>query len=485
MKTRARLLLQRRFTEWSAGRQRRVLAAAALLGIVFAAESADAQCAAYGGVASLSIVSGNNQSGAPGSSLPLAVSVSCADSAGTGNGEPVTWAIVSGGGTLAAATTVANAAAIATNSVTLTTSPSVTVRATAGAATVVFSATSGTSVATALAPVALNMATVQTQNIGLRLASLRGGARGLSISGVSLITPADSETPGSAMPAALADGLGRRLGLFINAEGSFGKQDTTQRELGFDYHTIGGTLGADYRITDQLILGGAIGYLKTDSDFDADGGETTAHGLSLSVFGTYYLRDVYYIDGIATYGWTWYETERLVGGAGGPSIARGDPNGNHLALSISGGRNFVVGALTLGPYARLDYVNAEVDSYSERGGGNANLRVKSQDIDSVVTALGGRVSYAISTALGVFVPTVSAEWQHEFAGDSQRVSATTIDGTSISVLTSSPDRDYFRLGAGLVATLRRGTHAFVHYDSIVGRDNFTHHGFTAGVRLDF
>src|SRR5262249_4140654 len=328
-----------------------------------------------------------------------------------------------------------------------------------------------------------NTATVQTRNIGLRLASLRSGARGLSITGLSWSAPADSEAPASALPAALADGLtGNRLGLFINGEGSFGKQDTTDREAGFHFHTMGGTVGADYRFTDQFILGGAIGYLETHSDLDADGGEVTAHGLSFSFFGTYYLREVYYIDGIATYGRTWYETERRIGGAS--STARGDPNGNQFALSISGGRNFAVGALTLGPYARLDYTHVEIDSFRERGAGESNVHVKSQDIDSVVTALGGRLSYAISTALGVFLPTLSAEWQHELADDSQQIGASTIGGVSVNVRTSTPDRDYFRLGAGLVAALRHGTHAFVHYDAIVGRDNFTYHGFTAGIRFE-
>src|SRR5262249_48900576 len=130
MKTRCRLLLERRFAQWSAGKQRSVLIAAALLGIVFMAESADAPC--YGGaanpVANLYIVPGNNQSGAPGSPLPqpLVVQVTCTDPSQSTAGEPVTWTIVSGGGTLGATTTVANGGFIATNTVTLAGPPNLT-----------------------------------------------------------------------------------------------------------------------------------------------------------------------------------------------------------------------------------------------------------------------------------------------------------------------------------------------------------------------
>jgi outer membrane lipase/esterase len=103
----------------------------------------------------------------------------------------------------------------------------------------------------------------------------------------------------------------------------------------------------------------------------------------------------------------------------------------------------------------------------------------------VITALGGQGSYAINTAWGVFQPTVSAEWQHEFAGDARLIRASAIGGASINARTDDPDRDYFTLGAGLVATLRGGKQGFIHYHAIVGRDDFTHHGFTAGIRFEF
>src|SRR6266508_6101600 len=95
MKTRFQHLLERRFGEWSAGKKRSVLIAAALFGLVVTTESADAQC--YGGTA-ITIVSGNNQTGAPNAPLPQPLVVSC-------DSTVVSWAIVSGSGTLGATTT--------------------------------------------------------------------------------------------------------------------------------------------------------------------------------------------------------------------------------------------------------------------------------------------------------------------------------------------------------------------------------------------
>jgi outer membrane autotransporter protein len=330
--------------------------------------------------------------------------------------------------------------------------------------------------------------TIQTKNIGLRLTALRHGIQGISVSGLSLVGDQDAPSalaasvPGSsgyASAAVAARGPGSDLGVFLNGQGSFGEQDATSREAGADFHTIGVTTGADFRLTRQVVLGGALGYLASKSELDT--GSFNGKGVSLSAFGTYYLGDEFYIDAIASYGWTWYETERRTD----DGVARGDPDGTQIAVSVSVGHDLSFGALSIGPYGRVDYTHIEIDGFNERGAGPANVRVSSQDLTSLLTTVGGHASYAIRTQWGVFSPTVSAEWQHEFEDNARIVKASVIGGPTFESRTNNPDRDYFTLGGGLVATFRGGRSAFIHYESILGRDNFTYHGLTAGLRLEF
>jgi outer membrane autotransporter protein len=339
---------------------------------------------------------------------------------------------------------------------------------------------------------------LQTKNIGIRLASLRRGAQGASVGGLSLapvderapLPPIASTLPSSGLPALFGTGTTdaaitpSKLGLFINGQGSFGKHDVTEHEPGFDFHTTGMTLGADYRLTNQFILGTALGFLATDWKLDHGDGDLAAKGFSVSAFGTYYLKDVYYFDGIATYGWNWYKTRRQIASG---EVAKGDPGGTQLAVSFGAGRDFTVRQLTVGPYARVDYVKVEIDSFHETGAGTSNLRMNSQDVTSVTTALGGRMSYAISTSWAVLLPTASAEWQHEFEANSRVIKASlaSAPGVVLGAQTDNPDRNYFNLGIGLSATFRGGTAAFIHYDVVLGREHFTTHGFTAGIRFEF
>jgi outer membrane autotransporter protein len=374
-----------------------------------------------------------------------------------------------------------------------------------------------------MANIAVTTANVQLTNLGLRLSSLRQGARGVNISGLSLAIkkdwvgdadfggafigegrwPGEPDTNGPARPSlqtalapllpggptgagASAEGsLWGGLGIFINGQGSFGDQSTTSREPGFDFHTAGVTVGADYRFTERLVLGTAVGYLATDSELNGNAGESDARGVSVSAFGTYYVRNQFYLEGIATYGWNDYDTERTIDVN---SSAKGETHGNQLALSAGGGYDFNFGRLTLGAQARATYIKVEVSGYTEQGPSMFNLNVGSQTVESVTTALGGQATYAIGTAWGVLSPTVRAEWEHEYKDDSPTVRGTLVvdpAGTGFLVRGNTPDRDYFNLGAGLSMTFRRGTSGFVFYETVVGRSDIANHLFIGGIRLEF
>jgi Autotransporter beta-domain len=73
------------------------------------------------------------------------------------------------------------------------------------------------------------------------------------------------------------------------------------------------------------------------------------------------------------------------------------------------------------------------------------VRLPSQTIQSLTTDLGREVTYAISTRWGVLLPLLSFEWEHEFLADSRTVTGSIVSDptTAVSVLTNSPDRDYF------------------------------------------
>lgn len=148
-------------------------------------------------------------------------------------------------------------------------------------------------------------------------------------------------------------------------------------------------------------------------------------------------------------------------------------------------------AFSLTPYGRGTYQKTTIDAFSETGGGGLNLAFDEQDNESLTSTLGAQASYAISTGFGVLLPTIYAEWVHEFRNDQSGVGVRYAADPTPSQLSrftvgfDAPDRNYFNLGVGLAATLPNGWSAFGNFETVAGLRDTTSHVVTLGGRLEF
>lgn len=344
-------------------------------------------------------------------------------------------------------------------------------------------------------------------NVISRLSQLRRNVRGFSLAGFK--PPAGSSvmlsdtTSHDKMPrtrggAAGADGAGGRFGGFVNGSYSTGDREDTRRTDRFDFDTYGITAGMDYRITEQFILGAALSYHDVNSDFDntptVNGGGIDAESWGGFLYGTYYV-DRFYVDGLAGYARSDYDTKRkiFIPSTTGPAIsetAKGSPDSDDITLSLGAGYSLGQGSLSYEPFARVNYSSVDVDDYKENGAeaSGLNLRVEGQKWTSLTSVLGGQLAYAVSHSFGVVVPQARAGWIHEFKNSSEQYKAFYIDDPRQNVLratTDKPDRDYFELGVGVSAVFSSGVQAFFNYDTVLGFSNLTEHLFTVGGRLEF
>jgi outer membrane autotransporter protein len=364
---------------------------------------------------------------------------------------------------------------------------------------------------------------IQFGNISARLAALRGGATGLlvkgrtlepdeplpgprvaSISGTQLAAApgtADSSDPATSLAA-----LGR-LGVFLNGSYSWGDVDATDREAGFDFDAWGFSAGVDYRLTPSLVLGAAFGYTATSADYTQNGGKVDVDDFAGSLYGTYYVTDKFYVDGILSFGYDTYSLSRRIvysiptvpPGTGVTNVnqtAQSDPDGYYFAVGVAGSYDFNWGALTVGPIARLNYLNTKVNGYTETISGTApgfglGLDVQSQTIESLTSGVGLQATYAINTPIGVLLPQVAFEWQYEFLDNARPIKAHFINDptpssqTTISWDTDNPDRNFFNIGAGVTMTFARGIAAYVYYETILGLDRVSEQRVAGGVRVSF
>lgn len=354
----------------------------------------------------------------------------------------------------------------------------------------------------------LSAAQAQFQNLRTRIAALRAGTQGTSFGGLAVNTPQGPLTLGL-LSTALSDGgnpaeVGAdfsRWGFF--AAGTVGRAEAEAGSVdpAWDNDIEGLTAGVDYRWSDRWVFGGSLGMTRQDTRLPDGRGTLDTSGWSVSAYTTWYKPDSWYLDGVLTWGRNDYEMLRRIQytvplpGGGSTSIdqqARSDSSGDLFSGAFTFGRDFNRGAWGFGPYGRLLYTRLDFDQINETletgPGSGLGLQIRSRQLESLASVLGGKFTYTHSTDWGVLMPHLQLEWEHEFRDDPQALEARFLHdptGTPM-VLSGDPlDTDYFRIGLGMSMVLTKGRSGFFYYERLLGRDRTSQYNLALGLRMEF
>jgi outer membrane autotransporter protein len=250
----------------------------------------------------------------------------------------------------------------------------------------------------------------------------------------------------------------------------------------FDSNTESITLGTDYRLTPNFLVGLAAGYGHTDATLDNNGSSATVDSYSPGFYASY-ANHGWYANLSGDYIHNAYTQSRAIGFLG--QTANSAPEGNEGVANLDGGYDFHQGAWTFGPLAGVQYTHLTVDGYSESGS-VADLTVNSQDADSLRSRLGGRVSFTYSRCGITFTPHLDASWQHEFLDQSRGITSQFTGAVgSFSVQTTNPSRDSALADIGLDAEINRTVTVFGDYEIQAGQENYFGQSVQAGVKIGF
>ena len=286
----------------------------------------------------------------------------------------------------------------------------------------------------------------------------------------------------------------RGLGVFLAPTFAFGDQDGSRREDAFDLTSGGVVVGVDQWLGERAIVGAAFQYERRDLEFDSNGrvsrGEVESNAYGLSLYGSLDT-ELVRLDGVASFVHSDLKQERRLlsqtTGYGLNRTARSDTSSQTYSAALTASRDFVRDAFVLTPFAELGYQAVRINGFAETGSGGLNLRVDPQDVHSLQSWLGLRLSYALSTEVGVLLPQLRAGWRHEYLDDDRDIDARFLldtSSTDVSPQTDDPDRDFFVVGVGLSFTLPRGLQPYVDYDTVLGLRDVSNHMVRAGLRVE-
>lgn len=343
----------------------------------------------------------------------------------------------------------------------------------------------------------------QFSNIGGRLTALRVGTSRQRLGG------------GASSDEAASPDVSK-LGWFVESGYGFGDHDQTVAEDAFDYDSMSVTTGTDYNFGSGVV-GISFGYDRYTADFDqalfVSGGDVEVKGISGSLFGGYFAEG-WTLSGIATYGSLESDVSRRVvyesenagcTSCGTVRTMTGSPDGSYIALGLTVGYEFNLGGgWDLTPSVSGSYRDVDIDGYSENdlAGGGLALRYDDQSIESTRSIVGVALSRPISRTFGVLVPSVRAEWHHEFEDDPRAVRAKYVLEDSLAAGASSPksfncaiscftmltdqvDADFGVASIGLSAVFPHRLQAYLFYEALVGTSNLNGNSIAAGIRGQF
>lgn len=345
--------------------------------------------------------------------------------------------------------------------------------------------------------------TARMNVIGARLLDLRSGSQGVTVSsnGGDPVTGRSGNTRTAALSGARGGGaaadapIGGPLGGFINVGTSWGNADRTDLQDPYDYRNYTIVGGLDYRVSPAMVLGVALSYSDTKSDFDQGLGDIKSRTASVAGYGTFYV-DQWYVEAFLGYGGVDYDTKRNINiPSNNPAVAplrataTAGPKGHEWSASVGIGRNFPFGTATMAPSARLTYVKVRNKAFTEDEPTlGLGLSVQDRSVKSLQTSLGARASTVVSSGMGVFTPYASAHWVHEFKNDQASIVSKYVNdpfNTTFAIPTQNPTRNYAVVGLGTTATLPNNVAAFAQLSAALGLRDQTNYGVVLGVRKQF
>jgi outer membrane autotransporter protein len=361
----------------------------------------------------------------------------------------------------------------------------------------------------------INISNLNLSNLNARLTALRGGASGINLAGLNVLADG-KRLPLQELAQLAKDLLGssggsggeeeggglldRRLGIFVNGKVGFGEKDRTQNEAGYDLDTWGLTVGADYRFTDRLVAGLAVGYGSSKSKFHDDGGSLESDGYSLSLYGSFYGQR-FYVDAIGTYGSLEHDSRRRIhytlptepNPVDLTAVGRAD--GRNISGGVSAGYNFGSKGWTFGPTFAITFVDVQVDGFAETGAGGLNLQFGEQSAKSLQVQAGAEVSYAMSRKWGVLSPHARVAFVKENEDDAEAILVRFVNDpfvtdlsqpstTTFLITTDEPDTEFLQWGVGLSALFANGISGFVNYEAFSGLHATRYGEVTLGLRFE-
>ncbi len=283
------------------------------------------------------------------------------------------------------------------------------------------------------------------------------GAVSTRLTGGSISTGSEGMSSGDSNPDAA-----------VWVQGMFNKSklDDTSKAKGFDADSNGVALGIEKFINKDVKVG--AGYAYTNTDIDGFMRSTDVDTHTAILYGEYKPSN-WYVNGIATYGWSDYSEDKNVAGVG----VKADYDVETFGLQAMTGYDMQVKGFGFTPEAGLRYVHIKQDAYKD----SADQSVSANDSDILTGVIGAKVSKNFELSNGMNIkPEARIAATYDLFNDDVNSVVTLANGSAYAVEGEALDRFGMEFGASVTAEVNDNVELSLGYEGKFREDYQDHTG---------
>ncbi len=278
------------------------------------------------------------------------------------------------------------------------------------------------------------------------------------------LTGGSVSTGGEGMSS--GDNIFERAAMWVQGLFNHSKLDDTSKAKGFDADTNGIAFGFEKFVTDDVKAG--IGYAYSNTDIDGFKRDTDVDTHTAILYGEYKPSN-WYVNGIATYGWSDYDESKNVAGI----KVNADYDVETFGLQAMTGYDMNIKGINVTPETGLRYVHIKQDAYKD----SADQRVSANDSDILTGVIGAKVSKSWELSNGMTVkPEARIAATYDLFIDDVNSVVTLANGSAYAVDGEALDRFGMEFGAGVTAEFNDNVELSLGYEGKFREDYQDHTG---------
>ena len=253
---------------------------------------------------------------------------------------------------------------------------------------------------------------------------------------------------------------------WLKADVTIGRIGDTSLSSVQDISIQGVSLGADKKIDNDKMYGVSLRFANDDTDIGNVGTKISTQSVNLSVYGSRYLDNDTFMDGVVGAG---YMQSDLVRKSGSNTL-NGDREGNQIFGSLKFGKQIKQSQFNIAPYGKIHSSYTQLEGYSETG--TDALKFDALEIGATSGSVGLEIDQLIKYQESSVKPRFKLEYGKEIGTDStQDMYYVSDTSTKYSHISDQKDRDVMTAGIGFDFVHDNGLTLSTDYERKQNDDN--------------